>query len=82
MAKNIKKWLTAGLCVATLASASGIATYMSLAQSGRSTTAEWSDVSISETYVLGGEFSVPERTVTIGGKSAEAKAFVHYPNGD
>ncbi len=41
----------------------------------------WSDEQIAESYTYGTEFSIPEKTVTVGGKTEKATASVVLPDG-
>ncbi len=41
----------------------------------------WSEVTILDEYAYGAEFTVPERTVTVGGTAVEATHTVIYPDG-
>ena len=40
------------------------------------------DVEFSGVYVLGSKLTVPESSISIGNKTYEAEAIVHYPNGE
>ena len=43
-------------------------------------TAVWSEIQLNDTYDLGTEFRIPDRTVTVGGVEKEADAVLIYPD--
>lgn len=41
----------------------------------------WSTLDLADGYAYGSTFTIPKRTVTVGGKQVNAKAVLQYPNG-
>ncbi len=52
-----------------------------IASSQASNTPSWSEVSLSSTYLLQDTLTVPERTLTVGGKDYKTDIKLTYPNG-
>ena len=81
MVKSIKKWIIAGLCCMTVASVSAICANNVSARAEGDNSVVWSDVTLSETYAVGTEMTVPKKTLSVGGKEIVATATVEYPDG-
>ena len=71
------------ILTAVLAAASGAACLAGLALAGAPLTAdaEWTDVGLEEEYVLGSQLTVPARSLTVNGKTADAVSVLHLPDG-
>ncbi len=68
------------LPAAAVLSAACVAASVNVATSA-DTADGWSDCQVENTYLYKDEFTVTERTYTIGGKSYTASALVYYPDG-
>lgn len=78
--KQTKKWIVASLCVtlagACIAPAAGI--IVSKAVNSQPT---WTEITLSNEYVIDDTIAIPERTLSVGGSDYQADIKLSYPNG-
>ncbi len=69
--RTVAAVLLLALCVSLILPQLGIA----------APTDGWSDIALEESYAIGSQFRIPERSVTAGGTTVQAQAVLTFPDG-